>query len=412
MRWLACSALVLVAVPVLAQTGNGLDATYFYDLDFRGTVTRRVEAMPYLQGPATLPSPIEDKPFAARWSGRVAHPHGGAVRLSLRSNRQARLVLGGKVVAQTRGIEDEIAGGDFEFVAGVHVPVVLELVSRRPGATLSLSWGEDEQLVPQTAFYAEARSFPKPSVRVVVDGQARRLPPEGGEVRVTVAAESPYGPTRSWLQIASPSGEVSEAQPGQALYLPSNSGASAQTYQVTVVTVDPTGYAVHTPGPSLTVEAPERPQPVPDPPAAPPAPEPAEPAPASAKELRSDSPNRAAYEPMARETARRHGLDEDVFCRMIEVESNWNPRAVSHAGAQGLGQLMPRTAAGLGVSDPFDPAQNLDGAARYLAEQLRSFGTYRLALAAYNAGPGRVRKAGGVPNIRETQSYVRKILGE
>jgi soluble lytic murein transglycosylase-like protein len=76
----------------------------------------------------------------------------------------------------------------------------------------------------------------------------------------------------------------------------------------------------------------------------------------------------------------------------------------------GLGQLMPGTAEMLGVGDPFDPASNLDGAARYLAQQLKRFKSYRLALAAYNAGPGNVIRHRGVPPFRETQNYVRKIL--
>jgi soluble lytic murein transglycosylase-like protein len=81
----------------------------------------------------------------------------------------------------------------------------------------------------------------------------------------------------------------------------------------------------------------------------------------------------------------------------------------SHAGAIGLAQLMPGTAAGLGV-DPTDPLQNLQGGARYLREQLDRFGTPELALAAYNAGPNRVAQAGGIPRITETQTYVRRVL--
>ena len=118
---------------------------------------------------------------------------------------------------------------------------------------------------------------------------------------------------------------------------------------------------------------------------------------------------RGVYLGEARKAARRHGVPEDLFLRLIEQESRWNPRAVSHKGAIGLAQLMPETAHLLGV-DPRDPVQNLEGGARYLAQQFRSFRDWRLALAAYNAGPGAVTKHGGVPPYRETQGYVRAIL--
>jgi soluble lytic murein transglycosylase-like protein len=112
----------------------------------------------------------------------------------------------------------------------------------------------------------------------------------------------------------------------------------------------------------------------------------------------------------AREAARKHGVPEDLFARLVQQESAWNPKARSHKGAMGLAQLMPETARQLGV-DPWNPRQNLEGGARYLSQQYRAFGSWRLALAAYNAGPGAVRKHGGVPPYRETKNYVRKILG-
>lgn len=112
----------------------------------------------------------------------------------------------------------------------------------------------------------------------------------------------------------------------------------------------------------------------------------------------------------AREIAAEFRLDPELFERQIQAESNWDPRAISRAGAQGLGQLMPRTAEELGVTDPFDPDQNLRGAASYMRQQLDAFGgDYKLALAAYNAGAGAVRRHGGVPAYRETQEYVRKV---
>lgn len=116
------------------------------------------------------------------------------------------------------------------------------------------------------------------------------------------------------------------------------------------------------------------------------------------------------YLGMAKAAAQRHGIPTDLFLRLVHQESRWNAKAVSHAGAIGLAQLMPGTAAGLGV-DPTDPAQNLDGGARYLAIQYKKFGTWRLALAAYNAGPGAVQKYGGIPPYKETRNYVRIIAG-
>lgn len=117
------------------------------------------------------------------------------------------------------------------------------------------------------------------------------------------------------------------------------------------------------------------------------------------------------YLAIARDAARRHGIPEDLFLRLVQQESGWNPGAVSHKGAIGLAQLMPGTARILGV-DPSDPAQNLDGGARYLRQQFNTFRDWRLALAAYNAGPGAVEQHDGIPPYRETQSYVRAIMGQ
>jgi soluble lytic murein transglycosylase-like protein len=108
--------------------------------------------------------------------------------------------------------------------------------------------------------------------------------------------------------------------------------------------------------------------------------------------------------------ATKAGVDPRLLAAIAQAESGFNPNALSGAGAVGLTQLMPGTAAGLGV-DPTDPAANLDGGARYISGQLDTFGRLDLAVAAYNAGPGAVRQAGGVPDYPETQAYVRRVLG-
>lgn len=113
---------------------------------------------------------------------------------------------------------------------------------------------------------------------------------------------------------------------------------------------------------------------------------------------------------VAEAAARRHNVPPDLFLRLVQQESGWNPNARSNKGAIGLAQLMPATARSLGV-DPNNVQQNLDGGARYLSQQYQTFGSWRLALAAYNAGPGAVEQYGGVPPYRETQNYVRVILG-
>jgi soluble lytic murein transglycosylase-like protein len=108
--------------------------------------------------------------------------------------------------------------------------------------------------------------------------------------------------------------------------------------------------------------------------------------------------------------ARAEGVDPRLLASLVWAESAFKQGSVSHAGATGLTQLMPATAAGLGV-DASDPLENLRGGARYLKIQLDRFGSAELALAAYNAGPGRVRHAGGIPDIPETQGYVSTVLG-
>lgn len=109
------------------------------------------------------------------------------------------------------------------------------------------------------------------------------------------------------------------------------------------------------------------------------------------------------------EAAARFGISSSLVRAVAKAESNFNPKAVSRAGAMGVMQLMPGTARSLGVTDPFDARQNIMGGARYLKENLEKFGDVRLALAAYNAGPGAVTKYGGIPPYNETQNYVKKV---
>jgi hypothetical protein len=118
---------------------------------------------------------------------------------------------------------------------------------------------------------------------------------------------------------------------------------------------------------------------------------------------------RGEYIAVAKAAAAKHGVPEDLFLRLVQQESGWNPNAVSPKGATGLAQLMPATARRLGV-DINDPKQNLEGGARYLRAMYDKFGSWRLALAAYNAGPGAVEQYGGIPPYAETKNYVVAIL--
>jgi len=116
------------------------------------------------------------------------------------------------------------------------------------------------------------------------------------------------------------------------------------------------------------------------------------------------------YQEMIDRAAAEYGLDPKLLHALVATESAYRPRALSPAGAGGLTQLMPDTARELGVRDRWDPEANVRGGARYLAQQIVRFQDLRLALAAFNAGPARVARLGRVPDIRETQDYVRSVL--
>ncbi|MCP4936176.1 MAG: lytic transglycosylase domain-containing protein [bacterium] len=149
----------------------------------------------------------------------------------------------------------------------------------------------------------------------------------------------------------------------------------------------------------------------------------AQPKPSKVKMETAANSNVASLRELTRETAirysgakgvRKAGLDAltfvEIFESLIERESAFDPKAVSPKGAQGLGQLIPETAELMGVSDPFDPRTNLIGSAKYFTLLLGQFGSLELALAAYNAGPERVKQYGGVPPFPETRAYIAWVL--
>ncbi len=122
----------------------------------------------------------------------------------------------------------------------------------------------------------------------------------------------------------------------------------------------------------------------------------------------SGGPN--PFRALIKHAAQSNGVNEHLFDALVQAESSYNPLAKSEAGAMGLSQLMPGTAEAMGVKNPFDPAQNLAGGAKYLSSLIERFGSAELALAAYNAGPTAVVNAGGIPQNGQTPAYVARVM--
>ena len=204
-------------------------------------------------------------------------------------------------------------------------------------------------------------------------------------------------------QIALPAAEVLEIrrQPLQATDIVPAAAADVPAPAADPAASAPARQESPEPPPGETQTAPESPNAVPLP---------AGEAPLAEELLPKGATDRRSLMQMASKIAKRHGVAEPLVHAVIEVESRYNPKARSRAGAMGLMQLMPKTANRFSVADAFDPVQNVDAGVRYLKELLERYsGEVRLALAAYNAGEEAVERHGGIPPYRETIDYVKRV---
>lgn len=232
---------------------------------------------------------------------------------------------------------------------------------------------------------AEAGMQPEP----IPGAEVEAMPGTEPEAIPQVAVESSSGSALPDSTAAVPGAET-ESIPGTTIEAPSGLGASA-----------PTGYASAIAGYPQSIGAP------PGLSSTPSAGIPPSPAASQATTAGDPSP----YEPLIQQAAIRNGVEPALLKGLIEQESGFDPNARSSAGALGLTQLMPSTAASLGVSEPLNPSQSIEGGARLLGQLLRQFGgNVSDALAAYNAGAGAVQRYGGVPPYPETEAYVAKVL--
>lgn len=402
--------------------GTGLKAVFSTGPGFRLSGGSRTDAIPWLGGGTSLPPGMGRGDFSVRWSGSLTLPAAGRAVFRLSSSLAASLSLGGVRRARLKGEGgEEMAEFSLDAKAGEVFPFDLTASGSPSNPHLRLEWslnGGPFRLIPQSQFTSPDGSRPRPTLILSGPREAIRVRGSAPSAQPLVQAVSPYGEEEAWVEVYSFETLVGRWPEGFPIPLPASKEKTRFTFRLRFAATDASGALAVQDGPEVVVDPPL------STPSSPPQPlfndwdeaprGPLVPGGASgfANPLGSSGANRALYEPLARKIARRYGLDEDIFCKLVETESSWNPNAVSRAGAMGLGQLMPGTAEMLGVGDPFDPASNLDGAARYLAQQLKRFKSYRLALAAYNAGPGNVIRHRGVPPFRETQNYVRKILAD
>lgn len=361
-----------------------------------------------------LEAKLDWQGFWGVWSGQIIPEHSGPHEITLFAEgvKDLKVTLDrGPVFLKGGRFSVSLKAGE---AASLRVEAKLDESSQ-----LRASWkppiGPEEPL-PASRLEPDIRRVVMPSHWTIPDDFPAQAGWQGGALKV---AAPTGGEGLAWCRVQQEDGSwlLSEAESGQAeVIIPANASRAGRHFQTTWLLASGDGVRL-VPGPDI-IQDPAPPtfaSPMPDAGLDPDYLEWEKALEQGAAEEAlppvSGSGLRAIYEPLARAAARREGLNEAVFVRMIEVESAWDPNAMSPVGAMGLGQLMPDTAFELGVEDPFDPVQNLAGAAKYLAKQHRRFGSYLLALAAYNAGPGAVSRHGGVPPYRETRRYVRKILG-